>query len=159
LETKTIIPHLVYLAFKFYLHPFTKSSFKQKVEGICMFEFTPQYENLKDVLMDQKLASLGDSYVNFIYSLALSKMKGEPTGIKVKGRLLADAFKKAELREFLPSRIDRHKKADAAEALIVYAWIMGAMTMEEGLKILEQNGDKVEVLSVLILTAKSKLGY
>jgi hypothetical protein len=122
-----------------------------------MFEFVPQYESLSQVLMDQKLASLGDAYVNFLYSLALSKKKGEPTGTKVKGRLLADAFKKAGLRKFLPSRIDRHKQADAAEALIVYAWIRGSMTMEEGLKILEQNGDKVEVFSLLLLTAKRKL--
>jgi hypothetical protein len=122
-----------------------------------MFAFVPQYESLSEVLMDQKLASLGDAYVNFLYSLALSKKKGEPTGTKVKGRLLADAFKKAELRKFLPSRIDRHKKADAAEALIVYAWIRGSMTMKEGLKILEQNGDKVEVFSLLLLTAKRKL--
>jgi len=122
-----------------------------------MFAFVPKYESLSEVLMDQKLASLGDAYVNFLYSLALSKRKGEPTGTKVKGRLLADAFKKAELRKFLPSRIDRHKQADAAEALIVYAWIRGSMTMEEGLKILEQNGDKVEVFSLLLLTAKRKL--
>jgi hypothetical protein len=122
-----------------------------------MFAFVPQYESLSEVLMDQKLASLGDAYVNFLYSLALSKKKGEPAGTKVEGRLLADAFKKAELRKFLPSRINRHKQADAAEALIVYAWIWGSMTMEEGLKILEQNGDKVEVFSLLLLTAKRKL--
>ena len=122
-----------------------------------MFAFVPQYESLSEVLMDQKLASLGDAYVNFLYSLALSKKKGEPTGTKVKGRLLAEAFKKAGLRKFLPSRIDRHKQADAAEALIVYAWIRGSMTMEEGLKILEQNGDKVEVFSLLLLTTKRKL--
>ena len=122
-----------------------------------MSEFIPQYENLSEVLMDQKLAKLGDAYVNFLYSLALSKKKGEATGIKVKGRLLADAFKKAGLRKFLPSRIDRHKQADAAEALIVYAWIRGSMTMEEGLEILEQNEDSVEVFSVLLLTAKMKL--
>ena len=122
-----------------------------------MSEFIPQYESFSEVLMDQKLAKLGDAYVNFLYSLALSKKKGEATGIKVKGRLLADAFKKAGLRKFLPSRIDRHKQADAAEALIVYAWIRGSMTMEEGLEILEQNEDSVEAFSVLLLTAKMKL--
>jgi len=122
-----------------------------------MFAFTPQYESLREVLMDQKLAKLGDAYVNFLYSLALSKKKGEPAGTKVEGRLLADAFKKAGLRKFLPSRIDRHKQADAAEALIVYAWIRGLMTMEEGLKILEQNEDTIEAFSFLLLTAKRKL--
>ncbi len=122
-----------------------------------MFAFISQYESLNEVLMDQKLAKLGDAYVNFLYSLALSKKKGEPAGTRVKGRLLADAFKKAGLREFLPSRIDRHKQADAAEALIVYAWIRGSMTMEEGLKILEESGDTVEAFSFLLLTAKRKL--
>jgi len=122
-----------------------------------MFAFTPQYESLREVLVDQKLAKLGDAYVNFLYSLALSKKKGEPAGTKVEGRLLADAFKKAGLRKFLPSRIDRHKQADAAEALIVYAWIRGSMTMEEGLKILEQNEDTIEAFSFLLLTAKRKL--
>ena len=122
-----------------------------------MFEYIPQYENLNEVLMNQKLAKLGDAYVNFLYSLALSNRKGEPTGTKVRGRLLADAFKKAGLRKFLPSRIDRHKQADAAEALIIYAWIRGSMTMEEGLKILEQKEDKIEAFSLLLLTAKRKL--
>jgi hypothetical protein len=122
-----------------------------------MFTFIQHYESLSEVLMDQKLAKLGDAYVNFLYSLALSKKTGEPTGIKVKGRLLADAFKKAGLRKFLPSRVDRHKQADAAEALIVYAWIRGSITMEEGLEILEQNEDSVEAFSCLLLTAKMKL--
>ena len=122
-----------------------------------MFEFIPQHENLSQVLMDHKLAKLGDAYVNFLYSLAISKKTGEPAGIKVKGRLLADAFKKAGLRKFLPSRMDRHKQADAAEALIVYAWIHSSMTMEEGLEILEQNENSLEGFSCLLLTAKMKL--
>jgi len=121
-----------------------------------MFTLVQQYESLSEVLMDQKLAKLGDAYVNFLYSLALSKTSGEPTGIKVKGSLLADGFKKAGLRKFLPSRVDRHKQADAAEALIVYAWIQGSMTMEESLEILEQNEDSVEAFCTLLLTAKIK---
>ena len=122
-----------------------------------MFTFIQKYKSLSEILMDHKLAKLGDAYVNFLYSLALSKKNDEPTGIKVKGRLLANAFKKAGLRKFLPSRIDRHKQADAAEALIVYAWVRGSVTMEEGLKILEENEDEVEAFSFLLLTAKKKL--
>ena len=121
-----------------------------------MFTLIQQYQNLTEVLMDQKLAKLGDAYVNFLYSLALSKKNGKPTGIKVKGRLLADAFKKADLRKFMPSRMDRHKQADAAEALIVYAWIRGSMTMEESLEILEQNEDSIEAFSHILLNAKRK---
>jgi len=122
-----------------------------------MLAFIPEYTNLTEVLLDHKLAKLGDAYVNFLYSLALSKIKQEATGKKVEGRLLADAFKKAGLREYLPSRIDRHKQADAAEALIVYAWIREKMTMEEGLEILEKSEDKTEAFKLLLTTAKSKL--
>ncbi len=119
-----------------------------------MFKLIKNHENLSEILMDQKLAKLGDAYINFLYSLALSKIKGEATGVKVKGRLLADAFKKADLRKFLPSRIDRHKQADAAEALIVYPWIKGTMTMEEGLEILEQTENEIEAFCNLLVTAK-----
>ena len=121
-----------------------------------MVAFIKNHENLSEILMDQKLAKLGDAYVNFLYSLALSKKTGEATGVKVKGRLLADAFKKADLRKFLPSRVDRHKQADAAEALIVYPWLEGSMTMEEGLEILEKTEDEVEAFCNLLLVSKTK---
>ena len=121
-----------------------------------MFAFISRYRDLREVLMDQKLAALGDAYVNFIYSVALSKRKGEPTGAKADSRLLAEALKKAGLRKLMPSRIDRHKQADAAEALIVYAWIQGSMTMEEGVNILEQGEDMVEAFCSFLLIAKRK---
>ncbi len=122
-----------------------------------MFAFIRKYENLSDALMDKKLASLGDAYVNFLYSLALSKKKGEPVGTKVKGRLLADALKKAGLRKLLPSRINRHKQADAAEALIVFAWMRGSVSLEEELQILEENENEIEAFRILLLTAKKNL--
>ncbi len=122
-----------------------------------MFAFIRKYENLSDALMDKKLASLGDAYVNFLYSLALSKKKGEPVGTKVKGRLLADALKKAGLRKLLPSRINRHKQADAAEALIVFAWMCGSVSLKEELQILEENENEIEAFRILLLTAKKNL--
>ncbi len=122
-----------------------------------MFAFIPQYGNLQEILMDQKLAALGDAYVNLVYSVALSKRKGEPTGAKVDNRLLAEALKKTGLRSLLPIRVDRHKQADAAEALIVYAWVQGLMTIEEGVRILEHDQNIVEAFCFFLLTAKKKL--
>lgn len=122
-----------------------------------MSTFVPKYKNLSEALKDQKLASLGDSFVNFIYSLALSRRKGEPIGAKVNSRVLSEALKKAGLRKLLPSRTDRHTQADAAEALIVYAWIQNIMTMEEGVNILEQHEDPVEAFCALLLTMAKKL--
>jgi len=107
--------------------------------------------------MDQKLASLGDSFVNFVYSLALSRRRGEPTGVKVSSRVLSEALKKVGLRRLLPSRTDRHIQADAAEALIVYAWVQNIMTMEEAVNILEQHEDPVEAFCAFLLTIRKKL--
>lgn len=122
-----------------------------------MFTFVSKYKNLREVLMDQKLASLGDSFVNFIYSLALSRRKGEPIGAKVDSRVLSQALKKAGLRKMLPSRTDRHTQADAVEALIVYAWIQNIITMEEGVDILERHENLVEAFCALLLTTTKKL--
>lgn len=42
--------------------------------------FVKTHRNLTEVLTGHKLASLGDAYVNFAYSLALSNRTGRPTG-------------------------------------------------------------------------------
>lgn len=122
-----------------------------------MFSFLPPLKDIKEILSNHKLAALGDAYVNFLYSLAVSKKSGEPAGAKVDSRLLAEALKKAGLREYLPARTDRHKQADAAEALIVYAWLKGLIPLEEGVSILEQYEDTIEGFSNLLILAKKKL--
>ncbi len=122
-----------------------------------MYTFMPKYKTLREVLTDQKLAALGDAYVNFIYSLALSEKRGEPTGAKVDNRILSQALKKAGLRETLPKRSPRHKQADAAEALIVYAWMLNAATIHEGVELLEGSKDVVEAFCSLLLEAREKL--
>lgn len=121
------------------------------------FPFVSSYRGLREILMDHKLAALGDAYVNFVYSLAISKKMGEPTGIRVDSRILAGALRRAGLRSLLPPRTDRHKQADAAEALIVYVWIQGLMTIEEGVSVLEQHEDATEAFCFLLLTTKKKL--
>lgn len=123
-----------------------------------MYTFLPKYETLQEILYDQKLAALGDAYTNFVYSLALSKKKGEPTGTKVDNRILSRALKKAGLREFLPKRIDRHKQADAAEALLVYAWIKKAVTIHEAVNLLEKHENMAEAFSSFLLETRKKLG-
>lgn len=122
-----------------------------------MFTFIPRFKSLQEVLTNHKLAAFGDAYVNFLYSLAISKKSGEPAGAKVDSRLLAEALRKAGLREYLPSRTDRHKQADAAEALIVYAWLKDLISLEEGVSILEQHENAVEGFCNLLILAKKKL--
>ena len=117
------------------------------------------YENLTAILTDHKLAALGDAYVNFAYSLALSERKGQPFGAKVKGVVLAKAFRKAGLRKHMPSRITSHMLADAAEALIIYAWLHDYMKLEECVAILYEAEDSVEGFTQLLLKIKDRITF
>ncbi|MEM0313088.1 MAG: ribonuclease III family protein [Candidatus Bathyarchaeia archaeon] len=121
------------------------------------FSFVKEHGNLADILTDHKLAALGDAYINFAYSLALSERKGQPSGAKVKGNILAEAFRRAGLREYMPKRVTRHMLADAAEALMVYAWIKSCIEFEECVKILCQAEDPIEGFSQLLIKIKERI--
>ena len=113
-------------------------------------QFIPAYESISDILDDHDLAALGDAYVNFVYSLALSMKLGKPVGRKVDSSTLASAVRKADLRKLLPSRTDRHKQADAAESLIVYAWLIGEISIEETLRAMEKEKTAEDAFSLLL---------
>ena len=117
------------------------------------------YNNITEALTDHGLASLGDTYINFAYSLALSNRRGEPSGAKVKGSMLAEALKKAGLRDYLPSRMSRHMLADAVEALIVYAWLHDYVTLEETVVMLENVDDPVEGFTQLLIKIKNRIRF
>lgn len=123
------------------------------------FPFIRSCRDLTEVLSDHKLASLGDSYINFVYSLALSNQTGNPSGAKVKGAVLAEALRKAGLREFLPSRMTKHMLADAAEALIVYGWLHNCTTLQESVAMLQKPQDLVEDLCKLLVTVKNRITF
>lgn len=108
------------------------------------------YESLTELLLDKELASLGDSYVNFIYSLAMSQKKGRPTGAKVNNRVLANAVETSGLRKLLPHRVDRHVRGNAAEALLVFAWLQDILEMEDCIKVLSEEEDPEHAFAILL---------
>lgn len=114
------------------------------------FPFIQKYSSIREVLNDRDLASLGDAYINFIYSLALSKCYGKPVGHKLSSFVLSAALRKAGVRGLLPHRIDRHRQADAAEALLVYGWLRGIVSIREAIDTLAREGDPVENVSTLL---------
>jgi len=116
-----------------------------------------EYESLRDVMMNHGLAALGDSFVNFVYSLTLSIRYGEPRGGKVTGRILSESLARADLRRYLPSRVNRHFRADAAEALMVYAWIKGAFSIRKAVEELSAHEDLCEGFAELLARAKECL--
>jgi hypothetical protein len=96
-------------------------------------------ESIRQVMQDKHLASLGDAYVNFVYSLALTKINGVPEGVKVSDRVLATAFKLAGLRKFLGTRIDRKDLANATEALLFEAYQKRLISIDESVQVIAQN--------------------
>ena len=68
------------------------------------------YDSLEELLLDKDLAGLGDSYVNLVYSLAMSQKHGHPMGAKVSNQILAQAVEASGLRKMLPHRVDRHTR-------------------------------------------------
>lgn len=123
------------------------------------FTFMKAYNNLTEILTDHKLAALGDAFINLAYSLAISTKKGQPSGAKVRGDVLAKAVRKAGLREHMPSRISSHMMADAAEALIVYAWIQKYITLEECVAVLCKAENSVEGFTELLSKIKDRVTF
>jgi hypothetical protein len=121
--------------------------------------FMPQYTCLEDVLNDHNLARFGDAYVNFIYSIALSKKEGNATGAKVSSHVLSQALKRAKMRGFLPKRIDRHTMGDAAEALAAYAYLRGAISIEESVGALLSANNAAEAFANLLCQARERLSF
>lgn len=114
------------------------------------FPFIKKYSRLLDILSDKDLASLGDAYINFVYSLALSKVAGKPIGRKLDSNTLSLALKRAGIRALLPQRTDKHKQADATEALMIFGWLSGAISIEETVSILTKEGDLVDNISAIL---------
>jgi len=116
------------------------------------------YDSLKDLLLDKDLAGLGDAYVNFVYSLAMSQKHGRPMGAKVKNQVLANAVEASGLRKFLPHRVDRHIRGNAAEALLVFAWLQDIHEFEDCTKTLSKEDDLIQAFTILLRDALKKLG-
>ena len=116
-------------------------------------------ETIRNVVNDKHLASLGDALVNFIYSLALTKINGRPQATKVSDRILSEAFRLAGLREYLGTRVSRKELANAAESLLIDAYRKQLISIDESVSILTQNPDNLEAgLSNLLKLAANRIG-
>lgn len=115
------------------------------------------HKSLREVLLDKKFAGLGDAYVNFIYSLAYSVKFKELSGIKVRSETLTEALKRAGLRNLLPGRLNRHVLGNAAEALILHAWLNNLVSDEECVNILKDHLESpVEAFTSLLLEIRKR---
>lgn len=90
---------------------------------------------LQEIIRDRGLARLGDSILNFLYSIAKTKASGLPTGGRVPNKVLVEALRSTEVCKDLSLR-GMKDKGDVAEALIAYAWLNGVLTLDEAVKVL-----------------------
>ena len=117
-----------------------------------------QTDSIRQVMRDKQLASLGDAYVNFIYSLVLSDLSGHPQGTKVSDRVLAQAFRQAGLRDQLGSRVAKKDLANASESLLAAAYRRKHLTIEESVRVISQHPeDPTTGLSELLKLAAERL--
>lgn len=98
-----------------------------------------EYKGLTEIFRDKKLANLGDSFINLIYSLAKSIVLKSPEGWKVSSVVLSQAMKDSGLRKYAPKRASIHDIGDFAEALMAYSWLSKKVTLEEATEILSKN--------------------
>ncbi len=83
-----------------------------------------------------ELSGVGDSFVNLIYSLAVSNANGKPVCKRASNYVLSEAVYRSGLREPAGPRADRHKLADYAECRIFDAWLRGDASLENCVEIL-----------------------
>jgi hypothetical protein len=113
---------------------------------------------IRQIMRDKQLASLGDAYVNFVYSLVLTNLRGLPQGTKVSDRILAQAFKQAGLRDQLGSRVRKKDMANASESLLAEAYRKNHITVEESVRVISQHPeDPTAGLSDLLKLAAERL--
>ena len=56
----------------------------------------------------------------------------------------------------MPSRVTRHKLADAAEAILGYAWLQGFITINESINLLLKRDEVVDAFTILLLEIKTR---
>jgi hypothetical protein len=112
----------------------------------------------------KELSGVGDSFVNLIYSIAVSNANGKPLSKRASNFVLSEAVYKSGLRETAGNRVTRHDLGDFAECMIFDAWLRGNISLEACVKILtselkNSSGDpkeaSVEAFTALLLEIKN----
>lgn len=91
---------------------------------------------VKDI---SELSSVGDAFINFIYSLALSNSLKKPVSRRASNSMLSEALIKSGVRDKLKSRVSKHALADYAEGIVFDAWLKEKITIEECVNVLSRN--------------------
>ena len=101
----------------------------------------------KSIGTDKGLAKIGDGIVNLAYSVAKSiyltrnnlNKEVVRTGLKVSKKILSNALKNANMKNFAKNRADAHDLANTVEAIVAYVWLSNKMSLKEIIDFLTEN--------------------
>lgn len=90
-------------------------------------------KNLIAFIHNKSNAKLGDSLVNFMYSIAKSIVSEVPTGMKVSDSILSEAYRGSLWHKTNTLKLTGKKNriADSIEALFLYFWIHENISLEK----------------------------
>ncbi len=91
---------------------------------------------MEEISEDSNLSAFGDAVVNFLYSVAKSRVQGRYTGKKVSNIALSDALAKSKIES--PRRSDKKMRGDFVEALIGKGYIEKVFDIDEAVDILSE---------------------
>jgi hypothetical protein len=100
--------------------------------------------SLKSFTFDKGNSKLGDSLVNFIYSLAKTGITNSSTGTKVSDYVLAEAYRASEWKKkpMITLKGSKGLLADKVEALILFFWVFELFTIEDLTTVLMKHLDE-----------------
>ena len=91
---------------------------------------------MEEISEDSNLSAFGDAVVNFLYSVAKSRVQGRYTGKKVSNIALSEALAKSKIKS--PRRSDKKMRGDFVEALIGKGYIEKVFNIDEAIDILSE---------------------
>ncbi len=97
--------------------------------------------SIKEAVNSEEMAKLGDSFINFLYSISKSLALGSLTGMKVPDSVLANAYRSSKWNSSgkLSLRGKKDQVGDGVEALILYYWLNGKISFSKMVALISEN--------------------
>ncbi len=104
-----------------------------------MWDSLVQHDSISAIINDKGLAQIGDTLVNFCYSLAKSVVLGKMAGEKVRDRVLARAIRATPVYQHIHRRTDAGRAADAYESIMAWLWMKNLIEAQFIIEFLVEN--------------------
>jgi len=91
---------------------------------------------MEEISEDSNLSAFGDAVVNFLYSVAKSRVQGRYTGKKVSNVALSEALTRSKIKP--PRRSDKKMRGDFVEALIGKGYIEKTFDINDAVDMLSE---------------------